>query len=66
MDKANSRASLQVEDLLKVVLLLIAVWLVLEIVATILKITLGVFELLQPFIGIILLILIILWLFDRI
>lgn len=59
------RGAVDVDDLLKVVLILIAVWLVLEILGQIVQITLGVFGWLRPVIGLVLLVLIALWLLDR-
>lgn len=57
--------NIDVEDLLKVVLLLVVVWLVLEIVGFFVRLTLSAFHFLQPVIGIALVVLIALWLLDR-
>ena len=59
-------AKLEVDDLLKIVLVLVAVWLILEIAGTVLKITLGLLGPLRPLLGLIVLVLIVLWLVDRI
>ncbi|WP_224270585.1 DUF7554 family protein [Haloprofundus salinisoli] len=62
---SRSRAKLDVEDLLKVVLVLVVVWLVLEIVETALGIVGGLLGPLQPLLGLIVVTLIVLWFFDR-
>ncbi|MFC6989836.1 hypothetical protein ACFQJD_16080 [Haloplanus sp. GCM10025708] len=61
-----ARAELDVDDLLKVVLVLILVWLVLEILGEVLDVVRGVFSLLPSVIGVALVVLIVLWLLDRI
>lgn len=60
------RAAVDVEDLLKIVLVLVIVWLVLEIAGEILSITLGLLGPLRPLIGLVVIVLIVLWLVDRI
>lgn len=62
----GERGELDVDDLLKIVLLLVVVWLVLEIVGEVLELTLGLFSLFRPVIGLLVAALIILWLLDRI
>ncbi|WP_224448240.1 DUF7554 family protein [Haloprofundus salilacus] len=62
---SRSRAELDVEDLLKVVLVLVVVWLVLEIVGTALGIVGGLLGPLQPLLGLAVVALILLWFFDR-
>ena len=59
------RGDVEVETLLKVVLVLVAVWVVLEIVGEIVDIALGLFGFLRPVIGLLILALIVLWLLDR-
>lgn len=59
-------AKLDVDDLLKIVLVLVVIWLILEIAGEILQLTFGLLGPLQPIIGLIVLILIVLWLLDRI
>ena len=59
----TDRAELEVEDLLKIVLVLVVIWLVIEIAGEVLEFTLG---LLGPLLGVVVLILIVLWLVDRI
>ncbi|MFC6615583.1 hypothetical protein ACFQAS_11615 [Halopenitus salinus] len=62
----TDRASLEVEDLLKIVLGLAIVWLILEILDLLLDITFAVFRMLPTLIGIVLVVVIVLWLTDRI
>ena len=57
------RAELEVEDLLKIVLALLVVWLVIEILDTAFGFLIGV---LGPLLGLVIIILIVLWLLDRI
>lgn len=61
----SDRAAIDVDDLLKVILVLVVIWLVLEILDTLLSITLGLFGPLRPIIGIIVLALIVLWFLDK-
>ncbi len=61
-----NRAALDVEDLLKVVLGLVIVWLLLEIIGSLLRVTMTVFRALPTLIGITIVVLIVLWLTDRI
>ena len=60
------RSAIEVETLLKIVLGLVVVWLVLEVLGAALRITTAVFRLLTPLIGLVIVILIVLWLLDRI
>lgn len=66
----DTRADIAVETLLKIVLGLVVVWLVLEIIETFLRITFGlfgaVFALLRPVVVLLIVVLIVLWLLDRI
>ncbi len=57
---------MDVEDLLKIVLVLVIVWLALEVVGTVLRMTLWVFGVLPEVIGAVVIVLIVLWLLDRI
>lgn len=59
------RAAIDVETLLKVVLVLVVIWIVLEILGEILDIALGLFGFLRPILGLVILVIIILWLLDR-
>jgi hypothetical protein len=61
-----NRAALDVDDLLKLVLVLVVVWLVLEILGEVLDVVWGIFRLLPSVIGVVLVVLIVLWLVDRI
>ena len=62
----TDRAELEVEDLLRVVLVLVVVWLVLEIIGGILGILGELLGPLRPLIGLAVIVLIVLWLLDRI
>jgi hypothetical protein len=62
----TDRASLEVEELLNIVLGLAIVWLILEILDLLLDITFAVFRMLPTLIGIVLVVVIVLWLTDRI
>ena len=62
----GDRGALEVEDLLKIVLLLVAIWLVLEIVGEVLSIAIGIFGAFRPVLGVLILVVILLWYFDKI
>ncbi|MEF8780365.1 MAG: hypothetical protein V5A46_06780 [Haloferacaceae archaeon] len=64
--RLDSRAAVEVETLLKIILGLVLVWLVLEVVGAALRVTAAVFRFLTPLLGIAIAILIVLWLLDRI
>lgn len=61
----TDRADVDVETLLKVILVLVVVWLALEIVGEVVDIALGLFGFLRPILGLVILALIVLWLLDR-
>ncbi|TKX57906.1 hypothetical protein EXE44_08565 [Halorubrum sp. SS7] len=61
-----NRAEIDTDDLLKVVLLLVVVWLLLEIVGTVLEVAFWLLDALPPLIGIALVVVIALHLTDRI
>ena len=61
----TDRAAIDVETLLTVVLVLVIVWLALEIVGEVLDIALGLLGPLRPLLGVVILVLIVLWLLDR-
>jgi len=61
----GTRAGIDVEDLLKIVLLLVVVWIVLEIVGIVFGILGWLLGPLQPILGLVILALIVLWLLDR-
>lgn len=54
------------DDLLKLVLVLVIIWIGLEVLDTLLDVTLAVFDFLSPVIGLVLVVLIVLFLLDRI
>lgn len=60
------RGSLDVETLLKLVLVLVVVWIAVEILSEVVGLFLGVFGFLRPVIGLVIVALIVLWLLDRI
>ncbi|RLM56740.1 hypothetical protein DVK02_09645 [Halobellus sp. Atlit-31R] len=62
----TDRAELEVEDLLKVVLVLAVIWLALEVVGGVLGILAELLGPLRPFVGLVVVALIVLWLLDRI
>jgi len=62
----GDRADLDVDDLLKMVLVLVVIWLVLEIVGEVFELALGLLGPLRPLLGVVILVLIVLWLADRI
>jgi len=53
------------EDLLKIVLVLVVVWILLEIVGELLGILAGLLGPFRPLLGLVIVVLIVLWLFDR-
>lgn len=59
------RGKLDVEDLLRIVLILVAVWLVLSIVSKLVDAFAAILAPASDFIGLIVLLLIVLWLLDR-
>jgi hypothetical protein len=61
-----SRAAVEVEDLLKVVLVLVVVWLALEIVGEVFDLFVGLLNLFPTVLGLLIAVLIVLWLLDRI
>jgi len=62
----RARGDVDVEDLLRVVLVLAVVWLVLEILQGIIGVLGGILRLAPPVVGTILVVLLVLWLLDRI
>ena len=53
------------EDLLKIVLVLVVVWLALEIVGEVFDLFVGLLNLLPTVVGLLIVVLIVLWLLDR-
>lgn len=60
------RGALEVDTLVKIVLVLVVVWLVLEVMQGIMRLTFGMFRFLSPLVGLLVVILLVLWLLDRI
>jgi len=60
------RAALDVDTLLRIVLVLVVIWLVLEILDMALGMVFGIFWFLKPLLALALLVLIVLWLLDKI
>ncbi|MCG1004461.1 MULTISPECIES: hypothetical protein [Halobacterium] len=60
----TARGKLEVEDLLKIVLLLVVVWIALEILEGIIGVLGGLLGLAPPLLGTIVVVLIVLWLLD--
>ena len=61
---SDDRAALDIDDLLKIILVLVIVWLVFEILGTVLSITFGFFRQLGPLLGLVVVVLIVAWYFD--
>jgi hypothetical protein len=62
----GNRGSLEVEDLLKVILVLVIVWIIISIVGQLIDGLAALLGPLQPLLGLVVLALIVLWLLDRI
>jgi Ca2+/H+ antiporter len=62
----DDRGDLEVESLLRILLVLVVVWIVLEIVGEVMDIAATTLGAIRPFLGIIVVVLIVLWLLDRI
>lgn len=63
--KLEARGSVDVEDLLKVILGLVIVWLVLEVLGQLVNLTFAVLRALPTIIGIVIVVVIVLWLTDN-
>lgn len=61
-----SDMGLDVEDLLKIVLILVLIWIVVEIISEIIGKFMWILGPFRPIIGLIIVVLIVLWLLDRI
>lgn len=59
-------AAIDIDDFLKIILVLVVIWLVIEIAEEILSLTFWILGPLRPLLGLIVLALIVLWLWDRI
>lgn len=60
------RGALEVDTLIRIVLVLVVVWLVLEVLQGIMRLTFGFFRFLSPLLAVVVAILLVLWLIDRI
>ncbi|WP_053946746.1 DUF7554 family protein [Halolamina sediminis] len=62
----NTRGSLDAEDLLKLILLLVVVWLVISVLDGVLGLFQDILSFFPDLIGLVIVVLVILWLLDRI
>jgi len=62
----NRRGNLEAEDLLKLILLLVVAWLVIGLLGEVLELFTGLLSLLPNLLGLVIVVLVILWLLDRI
>ncbi|KPN29778.1 hypothetical protein SY89_00496 [Halolamina pelagica] len=62
----NTRGNLEAEDLLKLILVLVVAWLVIELLGEVLELFTGLLGLIPDLLGIAIIVLVILWLLDRI
>jgi len=62
----NTRGKLEAEDLLKLILVLVVAWLAIELLGEVLQLFTGLLGLLPDILGIVIVVLVILWLLDRI
>ena len=62
----NTRGNLEAEDLLKLILVLVVAWLVIELLGEVLELFPGLLGLIPDLLGIAIIVLVILWLLDRI
>jgi hypothetical protein len=62
----NTRGKLEAEDLLKLILVLVVAWLAIELLGEVLDLFVGLLGLLPDLLGIVIIVLVILWLLDRI
>ena len=60
-----TRGAIDVDTLLRIVLVLVVVWVTLELLDVVVDLALGVLGLFRPLIGVIVLVLIVLYLLDR-
>lgn len=61
-----NRAAIDTDTLVRIALILVVLWLILEVLDSVLGLLGRVFWFLQPLLGIVLLVILILWLLDRI
>jgi len=62
----NTRGDLEAEDLLKLILVLVVAWLVIGLLGEVLELFTGLLGLLPDLLGVVVVVLVILWLLDRI
>jgi len=62
----DSRAALEAEDLLKIILVLVVIWIAVEIVGEIIGAFASLLGPFRPLLGLLIVVLIVLWLLDRI
>jgi hypothetical protein len=62
----NTRGNIDAEDLLKLILVLVVAWLVIGLLGEVLELFTGLLGLLPDLLGIVIVVLVILWLLDRI
>ena len=62
----NRRGNLGAEDLLKLILLLVVAWLVIGLLGEVLELFTGLLSLLPNLLGLVIVVVVILWLLDRI
>lgn len=62
----NRRGDIGAEDLLKLILVLVVVWLAIELLGEVLELFTGLLGLLPDLLGFLIIVLVILWLLDRI
>jgi Ca2+/H+ antiporter len=62
----DDRGELEVESLLRIVLVLVVVWIALEVLGEIMDVATATVSAIRPFLGVIVVALIVLWLLDRI
>lgn len=62
----DTRGNLEAENLLKLILLLVVLWLVIGLLGEVLDLFVGLLGLVPDILGLIIVVLVILWLFDRI
>jgi len=62
----DRRAKLEAEDLLKLILLLVVAWLVIGLLGEVLELFTGLLGFLPDLLGLVIIVLVVLWLLDRI
>jgi hypothetical protein len=62
----NTRGNIDAEDLLKLILVLVVAWLVIGLLGEVLELFTGLLGLLPDLLGVVIVVLVVLWLLDRI